>query len=209
VEGTESLPIRSCPLCSARRRAEDRYLWWFLAENYGEAAVLEQVGSWRFCGRHARRLLKTGHAGLSRTMEHLLAVARANLERPASVRRVGLRRTSPEDRPRCPACEAGDNAALAERDRWVRLAAADATVRAAYADAPDLCYPHLHSVLAAASPELAEWLRAVTRTQFDRWRELLALYFHRLDYRFHHEPRGAEQDVWRALLAFFWPPDPP
>lgn len=200
----------TCPLCLARSRAEDRYLWWLLQENYGEPATLEHLAGRRFCGRHARRLLEAGHAGLSRTMEYLLTAARAHLDRPPGPpRRAAWRRRGPPSGvPGCPACEAGENAALAERDRWVRRMAADADARAAYATDPDLCYPHLESVLAAAPPGVDAWLRTVTRARFDRWQDLLALYFHRLDVRFHDEPRGREQEVWRALLAFFWPPDP-
>jgi hypothetical protein len=34
--------------------------------------------------------------------------------------------------------------------------------------------------------------------------EEFELCFHRLDYRFHHEPKGEEQIAWQRALRFFW-----
>ncbi|HZU18545.1 MAG TPA: DUF6062 family protein [Candidatus Dormibacteraeota bacterium] len=193
-----------CPMCRAAREAEGRHLRWFLLENYGSPSALQRLERRPYCVHHARRLAAADHRQLSVTFEHLVRVERRRLEELAGkgrrrVRRVRRAATEAE----CPACTAGLVAARAEVARVLQGLDTEAG-RAAYVHRGGPCREHLGWLLAEATEEVAAWLLERARERLAALSAELERYFHRLDYRFHHEPMGDEQTAWRRALCYFW-----
>jgi hypothetical protein len=194
-----------CPLCRAAGVAEDRHLEWFLRENHYSGPTLERLMSSRYCIRHARLLAGGPHRQLSGTFQWL---AQGELERLRRWR-PGRRRPLPEgvrtadDPPGCLACAAGRTAAAAAGTELAEVLA-DPRYRAAYAASDGLCQPHLWQLLREAPEAQALWLAADAQRRLERLLASLDLFFHRLDHRFAHEPRGKEQTAWRRGVARFW-----
>ena len=184
--------------------AEDRYFFWFLHENYYSSPTLRSLGDRRFCRLHAERLLLSDNNQLSATFEFLLQVECTRLKE--ADHRTPPRRVREPKTPQvntCPVCEVGETAALVEARRFLTEMANEAA-RKEFTDGPGLCSTHLWSMRVLADAGAWNFLRADALQRMRRLNEEMALYFHRLDYRFRDEERGQEQTAWRRALRFFW-----
>jgi hypothetical protein len=210
------LATRICPLCRVAYEAEQRYMRWFLLENYYSPPALVALERSRFCPRHAALLAQGDNEQLTGTFQFLaqaeqalLARFRKNLRRERRSLLAGQRHLPEEiqsllQTDGCPACAALATAvAVAARELVEFLA--DSAGRAAYqAHAEGLCRSHLWHTLQHSPTETAEWLAVEAARRMAALQEDIELYFHRLDYRFQHEPKGEEQIAWRRALRYFW-----
>jgi hypothetical protein len=194
-----------CPLCRAARAAEDQHLSWFLHESHASGPTLQRLMSCRYCLRHAGQLAAGCNRQLSMTFHWL---AQGELERLRRWR-PGRRRALPtgtrtaEEPAGCLACAAGRRAA-AVAGAEMGAALVQPRHRDAYTRSDGLCQPHLWQVVREAPEPAAAWLAADGARRLEELIASLDLYIHRLDHRFAHEPRGAEQSAWRRGLARFW-----
>lgn len=203
-----------CPLCRERADGERRYLMWFFLENYYSEPTLQLLATAPFCPRHARILAEGHHPELSATFSWLLRWEEQDLSLRRDRRRrwwelTRLRqRRDPPPWQGCPVCAAGDISAGA-----LALEVAEALrreqYRLAYRTSDGLCRIHLREVLARADPSAATYLIEETIRRISLVQQELACYFHKLDYRYSHEPKGEEQQAWRHALSYFWPHFPP
>ena len=216
--GLSDLTASGCPLCRAARRGEERHIRWFFLENCYTLPTLLRLERGGYCLRHAARMASSGRAEqLSATFQFLAQMEahrlRAWRQRIPSgrlgklLRRGGGQRWLPHRQAcctSCPACEAGATEVAAAILDLRKLLRTDEARRAYQANESGLCRAHLAQVIAEVEDDTARWLveEALRRLQsvlvdFD-------LYFHRLDYRFQHEPRGHEQTAWQRALRYFW-----
>lgn len=212
----------SCPLCQVERHAEAVHLRWFRIENCREPATWLHLREASYCPRHAGLIRRSTGAELSALFDFLtreeLAQLRARIARRGrrwpgdrlrrAFRRLlgqpGYRRSGrPSSRPPCPACEAGRVAAEAEAHQLLRLLGSEAG-REAYRAGTGLCRRHFAPVVEQAGEALARWLEQDLEARLIRALEEYERYFHLLDYRFRHEPRGREQTAWLRSLLYFW-----
>ena len=212
------LDLSGCPCCRVADEAEQRYLRWFLGEYYYSLPMLLRLRRDRFCVRHAAQLMTADTGRLSGTFQFLAEAERALLRTfrhdltrekravfgPYIRRRVPEHIAASDGTDGCPACDAGATAVTVDVSRLLVFLATDEGRETYRAHASGLCRPHLWPALHDAPTETADWLAAETERRLDVVCADLDLYFHRLDYRFHHEPHGDEQTAWRRALLFFW-----
>lgn len=216
----------SCPLCRIAQEAEERFFFWFLRESHCSFPILEALDSSTFCRRHASRLLGGDDPRISATFEALgrkemlrLAQLREALRtegsgsstrrarRDSSGRGVAAQAAALARHEGCLACEAETTAVRGETLSMVPvLGTGDG--RETYRAGSGFCRVHLWLVLAGAPRDTAAWLAAEAEERLEDLLEALALYTHRLDYRYRDEPKGAEQTAWKRALRHFWR-DPP
>lgn len=206
-----------CPLCRVAREAEQRYLRWFLLENYYTVHTLLRLTRSRFCCQHAAQLLTGWNDQLSSTFRFLaeaeLLLLRQFRHKLRQEGRGILRRWKHRSLPKaaqidgqpedCPACQSGSIATIAEVGQLLKHLATEEE-RTIYQSHEGLCRPHLWLVLSRAPKETADWLVTETERRLEVLLQQFDLFFHRLDYRFHDEPKGEEQGAWRRALQFFW-----
>lgn len=119
---------------------------------------------------------------------------------PIAARGPGRRPVRRARAPECALC--GLEWMVAERAARMLVARLDDSAeRARYAAGPGLCVRHLEIVAARASPDLRRFLADLLTTQLESLHAELAEFFRKGDYRFQHEPRGAEQTAWRRAIA--------
>lgn len=215
----------SCPLCQVERRAEAVHIRWLQIENCRQPATWFHLRDAAYCPRHAAVVREGTGAELSALFEFLtreeLAQLRARRDqnRPGrrlrqAWRRLWTRQTRSRARgahalPACPACEAGEVAVGAEIHSFLRLLETEEG-RKAYRAGAGLCRRHFAQVVEEAPETLARWLEQDLEARLLRSLEEYQQYFHLLDYRFRHEPRGREQTAWLRSLLYFWGlPDQP
>jgi len=97
----------------------------------------------------------------------------------------------------CPACESGDRTDhLAQRELVAFFQ--ELPRRQAYQASDGVCLPHLRELLLLAqTPEVTQFLLDEERGHWERLQAELQEYCRKHDYRFRHEPCGAERDSWR------------
>lgn len=204
-----------CPVCLSVAPAMERWLARLLQAYEAGVPRPACLTPASLCNAHAWRLLRTvGASGMLACLRQLAVAAAEVAEeavrhsaKGASWRRrlasllLGEARSRPAaGQNQCPACAAQ---AAMEKQAALALLAATQRGRAAEQDAPppELCLPHLRVALNASSalPEV----EALTAGQVGglvtlRWQ--LGEYIRKQDYRFRHEPLGAEADApWRAI----------
>lgn len=212
------LQMAGCPCCRVVDEAEQQYLRWFLMEYYYSPPMLLRLRHDRFCPRHAAQLVAANDDGLSgtfqflteaertllRTFRHDLARERRPVLGPYTRRRAPGDIPSDDGKEGCPACAAGATAVTVDIPRLLTFLATNEGRDTYRTHASGLCRPHLWWALREAPTETADWLAAETERRLDALLAKLNLYFHRLDYRFHHEPHGDEQTAWQRALRYFW-----
>lgn len=107
----------------------------------------------------------------------------------------------------CPLCELEGLVAERTGEQLVcRLALSDA--REAYARGTGLCVRHYARVVPQAPPELQRFLADLLQRQLVPLQAELPEFFRKAEYRYRHEPRGAEQTAWqRAITQLVGGPD--
>ncbi len=216
VEGAMGLPLRvvgsvnesDCPVCRSVAPAMDNWLARLAAPSAAAGAQQEdQPPAASLCNAHLWRLRRV--VGASRTaaflqpevpaISDLLQAQARQIDAAAGwhgllalLERLGRREavagvTAPGERGHCPACEA-----QAAVERQATLAALGA---------PRLCLPHLRQALSLpGASEQAMDLTAAQIRALEALRWQLGEYIRKQDYRFRHEPLGAEADApWRAV----------
>lgn len=222
IELRDALGQEGCPLCRLEQIAEQRYWTWFVLENYYSEPTLEQLVRGGFCQLHAWRATRVAEKRLSATYDvvvreaeqRLLAVRKA-LEgtdgRPFS--RLARRRWKQtlsdtlQRREPCPVCATSARSVEASGRCLIKLLAEEPG-RDAYAGSDGLCWNHLVHLLPATSPATAAFLLDDFLRRLSSIQKSLAEYFHKCDYRYSHEPKGAEQTAYlRAVEIFSGPPE--
>ncbi|MBX5465675.1 MAG: hypothetical protein IRZ26_09010 [Clostridia bacterium] len=203
-----------CPLCQVQRRAERVHLRWFEIENCREPSTWFRLREAAYCPRHAAVIRDRAGAELSALFEFLTREELARLRQgdPRHARNGwrepwqrwrGRRARREKGSPPCPACEAGEVAVAAEIHAFLdRLREEEG--RRGYREGAGLCRRHLAQVAEEADEALARWLEADLEERLAGALEEYRRYFHLLDYRFRHEPRGREQSAWLRSLLYFW-----
>lgn len=159
---------------------------WFVRENDGEAATRKALLHKTVCVRHAHTMFLAEDARLSRTFE---------FHAKSRLLETEVQRRPVADAPQCPICEAGEVAAKAAMQDFLRTLET-ARGRVAYQE-HGLCLAHHDRAVLFAENETATWLAEDLLAQF-------ALYHRHWDVRFQHEPKGDEQEAWRRGLRLFW-----
>lgn len=211
-------PGPGCLVCGAVRAEVDRWLVATLATTGGLA---EDVPLMDLCGPHAWRLVERvpwsemGPAWqrVARTLLHRLAEPQDVQPPEQEVWRelgvfLGIRRPSSDGQTLaariaqrvCPACSAEATAAAGAAKSVLASITGSEGVLEAMRGVP-LCRPHLALALSLAPDEAVQW--RLIRSALGRWQALhaeLGEYIRKQDYRFRHEPYGAEVDApWRAI----------
>jgi hypothetical protein len=222
-----------CPLCAARRQAEQRYiegvLWEGVNDGHFRAKLKRSLG---FCPEHAWVLQATedthwrdglGTASIYHDLaRHILemlpnqaqngpAPFRSRLRRWLAQLRQRLWPTAPAARllaqlaPRqpCPVCRTGQGA----EKRIVNILL-DAwqmeEVQAAFSASAGLCLPHLRQALARADQKATAFLVETTAKKLDQLAADLAEYERQHAWRFRDEPKvEREEQAWVRAVAFF------
>lgn len=217
----EAFGQAGCPVCRVLAVEADRLVDAILFEMVNDVRVRQELNeAGGYCGRHAQMLVRPGGALGSATMmqgviKHLL---RALDEAPADGggnRLRGLLGGSGRARAAealaarrpCPVC--ANEATLLSHYTTTLLAhlKPDSPLAAAYLRSDGLCLAHVRHALgeAGGGPAVAT-LVDCQRTVWERLNGELEEFLRKNDYRFSHEPMGAERDSWlRAIAAISGP----
>jgi hypothetical protein len=224
-----------CPACRIFRQASERALESFLWENVNEPDVREGIlDSYGFCPTHTRvmvaREVMTSSVPLGTNIiyEHLGRVVANELKtlKPGNplgavsnlsgggrrlLQRVGLARggsTGPlHPRGLCPACQAGDNAALNSLHTLCEELPRQTDVKTVYLESDGLCLPHLRTTIKTHSGRFPV---AVTLLIDEAVRKLedqskgMKEYIRKNNWAYRDEKLTEEEDTaWRKTLTFF------
>ena len=172
-----ALEAHGCPICARVSHNHQRFLFWFLIEQYGTgpwiALLCRSLG---FCPRHFADLAESGaRYGLSYVAQYLgAALARdlATLERsrPGRPRRRARRALLPTEP--CPACRTREQlAGWLARDLTDLLA--EEGVRRAFCASDGLCLEHFGLTLSYAAGDTRNWLLEAQRSKLLKLRASL------------------------------------
>jgi hypothetical protein len=222
----DALADDRCPVCGIAHEATGRYLKGILHERVNDpelrATLIRSKG---FCATHAWALTRVRDAlGVALLYQDQIAAAIADVHGtlealaprgPDTCRRgartpggiaAGLRQRRRPQAP-CPACRIGDEA---RRRALTTLVASldDPRFREALERSPFLCLPDLTVAMeCGARHDRAGALLALAECKLRRLGDELADLIRKRDYRFLHEPRGAEQTAWLRAIGQLvgWP----
>jgi len=195
---------RSCPLCELEAHDVHRYLEGLLYESVNDVAVrAELVRSRGYCARHAHQLAAFAD-GLGTAILYgdqvrvFLEFLGGSGELLGGRRR--LAQSTWNDPARCPACafqwecRKGYVATLLA---WLT----DEPLRAALAQSPGLCAPHLLAALREVREiDHRRDLIALHREKYSALAADLAEFVRKTDHRYRDEPVGREADSWRRAV---------
>lgn len=218
-----------CPLCAARRQAEQRYIKGLLGEGlndgYFRATLKRSLG---FCPEHTWALQATEdthwHDGLATAGVYhelvcdVLAALRPTASDGPSTFWLRLRRwlrwfwpaipatgaveplTASQP---CPACQIGQGAEKRVISIFLE-SYRQAAVQTAYRDSAGFCLPHLRQVLGRANQKVTAFLLDVTAAKLDQLATDLAEYQRKHAWRFRNEPKVEREELaWIRAVAFF------
>jgi len=230
IDFHEGCASGECLLCYRTAKTTRRYLQAFLHESVCDVGMRERlVASRGFCREHGWALVQiesqqySDGMGTATVYEHMLSEVLVDLEValqcPAPRRwrwgqgvaawwrggvKNNLRRWLSPVR-ECPLCEhvrTMSHIFASSLLTHLSHAKTAAETRAAYAQSAGLCLPHLRQALAQCRDD--ETRRFLILTQQEKLRALraeLREYLRKHDYRFRHEPMGAESDSWKRAIA--------
>ncbi len=189
------LGAAGCPVCAAVNEDRDRYFFWFLIESYAESSAIQVLQrAHGFCRWHSQHLVDIGpRYVLAVVMDYLTESVAKDLEATAQGATPTLNR--------CPACRAEDASASRAITHLLETFD-DQGVADRYRQGSGLCRGHLLWALREASAEHRERLLEPVRRRLDAFRADFAEYFRKVDYRYSHEPKGAEQRAWFRAMCF-------
>jgi hypothetical protein len=193
-----------------RADAERRHLRFFIWEGTNDGPAIARLTRSRgLCPRHTDWLLDAdvteyGNAlGTATAMGYVVAALLPRLE--AASRRASARSRRAKEpisaaldpAAPCPACDSGSRTDhLAQREMLTFLQ--EPAGREAYQASDGVCLPHLRELLRSSEDaEVSQYLLKEERTRWERLHAELQEYCRKHDYRFRHEPCGAERDSWR------------
>lgn len=218
VEVRHLLAKPGCPLCHAEAEAIERFLFWFFHESYGEPAVVSQYVQARgFCPEHLKLIAEHGpqwqiSAIFSWIIEDMVTVLKTSLPALQDGRQWSLRSWGRQPTKRLQPSASCLLCTVLERthDNVVPMLLAvlefDQALRARFAEVGGCCVPHALLIERLATREQQAGLAVLLRVLSEQLQALqhdLAEFFRKADYRYAHEPRGAEQHAWRRALALF------
>jgi hypothetical protein len=214
-------------MCRLREYYGRRYLSWFLHEQVNDVATrLKLAQSWGFCAYHAWLLQKLEwercHDGMATAtlwewlMRRYGTILQHSLEesslpkkrlwhqwrwwRPSRPAEPLLQAFAAEGI--CPTCTSQQESEAYTLRVLTQHLAEDSSFQTLYKQAGGLCMPHFKAALASAGEEqAARVLVEVQRETLGRLAAELSEYLRKHDYRFAHEPYGAEADAFLRATA--------
>ncbi len=224
-----------CAICRIRRQASERALDSFLWENVNEPDVRQGIlDSYGFCPAHTRVMVarevssSSVPLGTNIIYEHLGRVVARELRslKPGSlfgrVRNLGggLRNLierldankSANSRPlhprgTCPACQAGDRAALNSLHVLCEEIQKEGDVYSGYLKSDGLCFSHLRSTIEHHSdrfPHSVTVLIDDTVFRLENQSKAMKEFIRKNNWAYRDEKLTEEEDTaWRKTLAFF------
>lgn len=204
----EALKGPGCPLCSVVREAHDTFYRWFVIETYGKVPLLEDLSQGGVCEYHAWETARVTGRRLSVTYEFLVASEHEKLQRVLSAGRKGFGppcyfSKEGKDGGRKRTLGAGKAKSVAPGLAPEAGLLSEETGRELFIASDGLCLPHLNLTLREAEPEIAVFLVTDALKRLDVLRAGFEEYFRKEDYRYAHEPKGAEQQTWLQAVERF------
>jgi len=224
----DALNQKTCPVCHIVKQREEKAFWWFFTENYHDSEVLEDlIDTSFFCDYHANTLENNDHGPLSFIFQIMVQSDTQKLKNLKGL----LEKTmvngqqgflggmfNPKSRTRsgktidgvfrgytsCRFCRMNENTSRYIEEILEELIRKDTAFRELYRKSYGLCRRHLIDILklsndGACSEFLVDDMLSRLKVMHDNFE----LYFHKLDYRYSHEPKGEEQNTWLDALNFY------
>jgi hypothetical protein len=220
----EALAQPGCPICSLRTAAVARYLEGLLYEHVNDVQLRETlVRSRGFCAPHAWELVgfndSLGTAILYRDQvaqaldDVRYARGHGQAKGPAGGqggRAARLIRERRAPQVLCPACRIADEATGRYLSALVQHLDGP-EIRAGVKTSPFLCLPDaVRALEISGDPAKSSVLLEIVEAKLARLHGDLAELIRKRDYRFAHEPQGAEQTSWFRAVGHLvgWRPAP-
>jgi hypothetical protein len=197
-----------CPICTVVAGCSDKYIRWFLMENYSQASTLINLSEGGFCRDHAYKIAGLSTHQLSVTYEFIVKdlankTAKARENHPDKIPSRGKREKQRFDvlkrQKPCPLCDT-----IAFYEKYAGRVALQLLSEAQYKDlfqkSTGFCRDHLLQVLELATPELEDFLLDDYRSRLEKLSAEFQEYFRKMEYRDASEPRGTEQDAWKRAI---------
>lgn len=213
----DALTQPGCPVCSLAERNSFRFLDAFLYERVNDVGTREGLRkSLGFCNWHAWKCLEAPNAplGLGIIHQDLLGqiLERLNrIQRSFPIHIPFLRRLRSKGKAKkalpplrpghsCPACQS----VRFFEERYLEILLDYITEEDfgnQFSRSSGICFPHL-TIAVEKYPGHSN-LRLIIQRQMSKWESLqeeLAEFIRKHDYKYIHEPRGAESDSWKRAL---------
>lgn len=196
-----------CPICRLVQQNTQRYLEHWRYELFTDVGVRRDLRRSRgFCHRHTWQLARMGASlQIAQSYRDIISDAIEQLQRnePASGLFRRLKDASAEQRP-CPACGAEEKAE-ARQLHTLRAALLDEEFYARFSASQGLCLDHFRLACELKLPATpGDWLARLRAAQLlclQRLDEQLGELIRKHDYRFRHEPTGAEMYSWQRAAG--------
>ncbi len=197
-----------CPICTVVAENADKYIRWFLIENYSQASTLLNLAEGGFCHDHAYQIaglsthqLSVTYSFIAKDLANKVAKVRDNPADNISSRGKKskhrfdlLKRNKP-----CPVCDTIKFYEQYAAGAVIQLLS-EAENRELYQKSRGFCRDHLLQVLELATPEIEDFLLEDYQHRLEGINADFQEYFRKLDYQNAWEPKGAEQDTWKRAI---------
>jgi hypothetical protein len=199
---------KECPICMVKTTAEDRYIKWFLMENYNQASALSILAEGGFCRHHVHKIAGVATHQLSVTYDFIVKYLAEKIKevrgkQPDRLSGRGKREKHRFDalkrKKPCPVCNTMSFYEKYAVNTVVKLLS-EASTRELYQKSSGFCLDHLLQVLELAGHEVEDFLLDDYKDRLEGISADFEEYFRKLDYRNAAEPKGAEQDTWRRAV---------
>ncbi len=197
-----------CPICTVVADGADKYIKWFLMENYSQASTLLNLAEGGFCHDHAYKIAGLSSHQLSVTFNFITKDLANKIEKardnpPDKISSRGkkekqrfadLKRKKP-----CPVCDTIAFYGKYAGNVVIKLLSEEKS-RELYQKSGGFCRDHLLLVLELATPELEDFLLDDFKSRLEGINADFEEYFRKLDYRNASEPKGTERDAWKRAI---------
>jgi len=213
----DALAQPGCPVCSLAERNSFRFLDALLYERVNDVGTREGLRkSLGFCNWHSWKCLEVPNAPLGlgiihsdlleQILERLDRIQRSFPMRIPFLRRLWgggkAEKTFPPIRPghSCPACRS----VRFFEEMYLEILLdyiAEEDFEGQFSLSPGICFPHL--IIAIEKYPGHRNLGLLIQRQMKKWQSLkaeLEEFIRKHDYKYAHEPRGAESDSWKRAL---------
>lgn len=198
-----------CPICTVVAENADKYIRWFLIENYSQASTLHNLAEGGFCHEHAYKIAGLSSHQLSVTYDFIVKEMASRAARVRSTpadnissrgKRVKhrfdiLKRNKP-----CPVCDTVKFYEKYAAGAAIQLLS-EAENRKLYQASGGFCQDHLLLVLESAAPEIEDFLLEDYQHRLEGINADFQEYFRKLEYKNAWEPKGAEEDAWKRAVS--------